>query len=206
MGKILGKYIITYIMPLMLITAFAASMTGCASGSEDYKETTVSIDKKGRITHKIVESFDRDYYNEDELRNLIDKELSAYCSSRNDEKAAQLASLEIKDGLAEAEIDFGSCDDYAGFNEVDFFFGTVGEATDRDYPTDVTLKSADDDSTIGKYELESLKDNRIVVVSEPVTLVLPGKIAYYTANIDVIDKDRARMASDSVGLGYIVLK
>ena len=189
-----------------MLIAGLIMLSGCVSKSEDYKETTVSIDKKGKITHEIIESFDKDYYNEDELRSLIDDELSEYCRSKSNDKAAKLASLEIKEGMAEAEIDFESFEDYASFNEVDFFYGTVKEAMAKEYPTDVTLKSADDDSTIGKYEFESLGDNMIVVVSEPVTVRLPGKIAYSTANIDVVDKDEARMASDSVGLGYIVLK
>ena len=63
-----------------------------------------------------------------------------------------------------------------------------------------------DETTISRYEFKSLAESSIVVVSEPVLVKLPGKIAYTTANIDVIDKNLARMASDSVGVGYIVLK
>ena len=77
----------------------------------------------------------------------------------------------------------------------------------KEYPTDVTLKGrGDDEETIGKYEFESMGDSMLVVVSEPVVVELPKKIAYTTANMDIIDDDKARMASDSVGLGYIVLK
>lgn len=181
-------------------------LTGCTGSNEDYDETTVIIDKKGGITHRIVESFDKDYYNEDELRQDINDELADYCRDKDD-NAARLDSLEIKEGVATAQIKFEGWADYAGFNEVDFFYGTINEAIENDYPTDVTLKGrGDDDETIGKYEFEALGSNMIVVVSEPVVVTLPRKIAYTTANIDVIDDDTARMASDSVGLGYIVLK
>jgi hypothetical protein len=108
--------------------------------------------------------------------------------------------------VATARIVFCDHDAYAGFNEVDFFYGTINEAMERGYPTDVTLKSADDDTTISRYEFEALGENMLVVVSEPVLVKIPGKIAYTTANIDVIDKSSARMASDSVGVGYIVIK
>lgn len=195
------KYI--YILPIFLL---AVMMTGCGSNDEDYDETTVIIDKKGGITHRIVESFDKDYYSEDELRQDINDELTAYCKDK-DEKAAQLVSLEIKDNVATAEIKFAGCEDYAAFNDVDFFYGTINDAIEKQYPTDVTLKGrGDDDEPIGKYEFESLGSSKIVVVSEPVLLKLPGKIAYTTANIDVIDDDKAHMDSDSVGVGYIVLK
>lgn len=195
--------------PIILINVILIMilMTGCKGKNESYDETTVTIDSKGGITHRIIESFDKDYYSEDELRQDIDEQLSDYCKDKDD-KAAKLNSLEIKDGIATAEIRFLGCDDYAAFNEVDFFYGSIEEAIERDYPTDVTLKgrSDGDDDTIGKYEFESMKDSMIVVVSEPVVLKLPKKIAYTTANIDIIDDDTAKMASDSVGLGYIVLK
>lgn len=191
---------------LLAFIILAVSLAACGKSEDAYDETTVIIDKKGGITHRIVESFDKDYYSEDELNQDINDELSAYCSGR-DEKAAKLNSLEIKDGIATAEIKFAGYADYASFNDVDFFYGTIGEAMEKGYPTDVTLKGRGEDTeTIEKYEFESLKDSMLIVVSEPVAIKMPGKIAYTTANIDIIDDDTARMASDSVGLGYIVLK
>ena len=188
---------------LLIVTAFIA---GCASEEEVFNETTVTIDNKGRIKHTIVESFDKTYYDENELRDLIDKELKLYCQNKDEEDAAVLKSLTIREEVATALIELKSYEDYAAFNEVDFFYGTVEEAMEHEYTTDVTLKSAEDDTTINGYEFESLSDSKMVVVSEPVEVILPGKIAYTTANIEVLDRDRARMASDTVGVGYILLK
>ena len=191
------------LIPALLSLAF---ITGCSGGAGDLNETTLVIGSKGEITHNIVESFDKSYYNEDELRSQINEQIEDYCSSKGDDKLIKLKELKILDGVAEAEITFKDYNDYAAFNDVDFFYGTVGEAMAADYPTDVTLKSSEDDETIGKYEFESLTDNRIIVTSESILIKTPGKIAYTTANIDVIDKETAKMASDSVGVGYIVLK
>lgn len=194
------RFLLTILPTVLLLVA------GCAGGNSDLNETTLMIGSKGEITHHIVESFDKSYYNEDELRSQINEQVSDYCSNKGDDKLIKLKELKILDGVATAELVFKDYNDYAAFNEVDFFYGTVKEAIAADYPTDVTLKSADDDDTIGKYEFESLTDNRIIVTSEPVLIKTPGKIAYTTANIDVVDKDMAKMASDSVGVGYIVLK
>lgn len=193
----------------LLVTAvlmMTVMCAGCGKSEEGRNETTIIIEKKGGITHRIVESFDKDYYSEDELREDINKELEDYCRDK-DEKSAKLNSLEIKEGIATAEIKFAGYEDYAAFNDVDFYYGTISDAISKEYPTDVTLKGrGEDDDTIGKYEFESMGDSMLVVVSEPVVIELPKKIAYTTANIDIIDDDVARMASDSVGLGYIVLK
>ena len=194
-----------YLLFLMLV-AIMAVFTGCGKKGDSYDETTVIISKKGDITHRIVEVFDKDYYSEDELRNDINEELAEYCRDK-DEEAAQLESLEIRDGMAAAEIVFAKPEDYAAFNEVDFFYGSVEEAIAKQYTTDVTLKgSGDDNEPIGKFEFEAMGDRMIAIVSEPVVYKVPKKIAYTTANIEIIDDMTARMASDSVGLGYIVLK
>ena len=195
------KYIIALLAALALVFA-----VGCGGGDDDVNETEISINSKGTVTHRIVESFDKPYYSEDELRGQIEDQISDYCGEKNDDKAVKLKFLEIKEGNATAELIFEDYSDYAAFNDVDFFYGTIGEALDAGYTSDVTLKSADDDETISQYEFEALKDNMIIVTSESLLIRAPGKIAYTTANIDVVDKDLARMASDSVGVGYIVLK
>ena len=181
-------------------------MAGCSGGSDDPNDTTLSISSKGEITHHIVESFDKSYYNEDELRTGINEQIEEYCNEKGDDSLVKLKDLKILDGVATADLIFKDYSDYAAFNEVDLFYGTIEEAMEAEYPTDVTLKSVEDDETIGKYEFEALADNRIIVTGESLIIRTPGKIAYTTANIDVIDKSTAKMASDSVGVGYIVLK
>ena len=90
---------------IFLVAAFLGLLlcAGCSRSEEDRNETTVIIDNKGGITHRIVESFDKDYYSEDELRDDINRELEDYCRGK-DEKSAKLNSLEIREGVATAEI------------------------------------------------------------------------------------------------------
>lgn len=191
---------------LILITLIVVWLTGCSGSNDDLNETTLIINNKGEITHRIVESFDKSYYNEDELRSQINEQIESYCAGKDDDKLIKLKELKVLDGVATAELTFKDCNVYSEFNDVELYFGTIEEAMAADYTTDVTLKSATDDETIGKYEFEALKDNKIIVTDESLLIKTPGKIAYTTANIDVIDKDLAKMASDSVGVGYIVLK
>ena len=197
---------IIYLTKVLILLFIMSLFTGCGNNEEDFAETAIIINSKGIVTNEIVEPFDKSYYDENELRDIIDKELTGYCRSINDEEACRLDSLSVREGVATARIVFSDYNSYAGFNEVDFFYGTINEAMEKGYPTDVTLKSSEDDSTISRYEFEALGEKRLVVVSEPVLVKLPGKIAYTTANIDLIDRSSARMASDSVGVGYIVLK
>lgn len=191
---------------IFLASLITCLMTGCFGGNDDLNDTTLSISSKGEITHHIVESFDKSYYNEDELRTGINEQIEEYCNEKGDDSLIKLKDLKILDGVATADLIFKDYSDYAAFNEVDLFYGTIEEAIAADYPTDVTLKSVDDDETIGKYEFEALANNKIIVTGESLIIKTPGKIAYTTANIDVIDKSTAKMASDSVGVGYIVLK
>ncbi|MCR5420317.1 MAG: hypothetical protein K6E98_04875, partial [Lachnospiraceae bacterium] len=72
-------------------------MTGCVKQEDDYEETTVTVSNKGVITHKIIESFEKSYYDENELKELIDNDLKQYCENKNDEKSCKLISLNIRE-------------------------------------------------------------------------------------------------------------
>ena len=107
--------------------------------------------------------------------------------------------------LLKVEFEFATAEDYAKFNDVNFFYGSIKDAIDNGYETNVTLKSSESDTTIGQDEFSALSERYIIVVSEPIVVVMPKDIAYTTANIDIIDNNVAKMNSESSGLGYIVL-
>ncbi|MFT3983735.1 MAG: hypothetical protein QM697_07495 [Lachnospiraceae bacterium] len=179
---------------------------GCGTSSTDINETTVIINKNGEITDAIVESFDAEYYDASELQSMIDEELAEYGKLSGSKNHAQLAEFTVSKGAAKVLIEFATPADYASFNGVSFFYGTISEAYEDGYDLDVTLKSNTGQDTIGKAELMEMGKNHIVIVSEPIRIQTYGKILFSTANVDMIDEKSARISSESEGLAYIILK
>ena len=181
-------------------------LCGCGSKSTDVDETTVIVNKNGKVTDAIVESFDADYYDAAELQSMIDEELVEYGKLSGSKNNAVLSEFTVSKGMARVLIEFATPADYASFNGVSFFYGTVGEAYEAGYDLDVRLKSSTGQDTIGKEELMEMGKNHIVIINEPVRIQTYGKILFSTANVDMIDEKTARISSESEGLAYMILK
>ena len=181
-------------------------LCGCGVKSTDVNETTVIVNKNGKVTDAIVEGFDAEYYDASELQSMIDEELAEYGKLSGSKNNAVLSEFTVSKGTARVLIEFATPADYASFNGVSFFYGTISDAYDAGYDLDVTLKSSTGKDTIGKTELMEMGKNHMIIVSEPIRIQAYGKILYSTANVDMIDEKTARISSESEGLAYMILK
>ncbi len=203
MGDIPMRKWITFFMTVVCTGIF---LCGCGSNMVDLSETTVLVEKSGKVTDAIVESFDKGYYNSDELKKMVEEEISSYGKLSGSSENAKLTEFKIEEGTAKVYIEFASAADYASFNGVSFFFGTISEAYDNGYDLDVTLKSSTSNETIGKDELMEMGKNHILIASEPIKIQTYSNILYSTANVDILDDKQARISDESEGLAYIILK
>jgi len=180
---------------------------GCGSSNTDLSETTVIVEKNGKVTDAIVESFDKDYYDAAELEDMVNKELASYQKLTGSKDSAVLSDFKVEDKVANVGLEFATAVDYASFNDVAFFFGTISEAYAAGYDLDVILKSTSEEETIGKDALmEEMGSYHMIVSGEPIRIKTYGKILYTTANVDLIDDKEVRISSESEGLAYIILK
>lgn len=192
---------------LLLCFSLAGLIVGCGDKiEEDYFETTLSFGKDGKITDVIVESFDGASYSEDGLKTFFNEKISDYNSTNIGKGEVELAELSIVDGKAKASLTFDSSDTYKAFYNTTAYYGTINEAYDKGLISETVLKKAGSTETISKNDLMKMKNEDIIVVSEVVRVHSPKKIAYVSANVEVIDDRNARVSSDSTGLAYIVVK
>ena len=64
------------IFALMMVALMLFS-GGCAFGNSNVTQDTIIINKKGNISGVIVEDFDKEYYNGEELGQMIQEEIAA---------------------------------------------------------------------------------------------------------------------------------
>ena len=180
-------------------------VTGCSGDSIDYVETTISGEKKGRITERIVDSFDKDYYSIDELKSEFTDSVNKYNESIGGEEI-KLKKIELKDSKVYVDLVFTGPSDYENFVGEKLFVGTIGDAYDNGYTMDVVLKGVDKGDKIDKIKLMGMSDRSIIIMSEHSRIKTFKDIAYVSANVDVLDGNEARILNESDGLAYIVLK
>ena len=159
----------------------AMGLTACISAEPD-EGTTVSVSKDGVITSYIVESFDKPYYDQEEMKQMILSEVADY----NREVGSSNVSVDkivVEDNLATVVMNFANAEDYGEFYGKTFFIGTAKEAQDGGYDIDTVLSSTEDElETIGMSDMLTMTEYQILItdMKEPVTL--NGKAAYVSDN------------------------
>lgn len=184
-----------------LLICMLSVLAGC--GGSVPAESTIALDKKGKITDTIVEEFDKDFYDSEELQSEIESELAEY----NKNFAADhvtLKKFEVKDGTATLQLVFDGSEYYEDYMEMTLFTGTVAEARAEGYELTGELLGADGAQT----SLDSLDEAQVLVLEtdETVQVQTPGTILAVSAggNVSVTGKKQAAVADG--GLSYIIYK
>ena len=121
---------------LFLLTAVC--FTGC--GGKNEKETSakeegsnlVEIRKDGSIKSTIVEPFPESYCDEDELKRFILQEAADY-NGEMGENSVSVKKFSVKKEMVTVSMEYGTSQDFGGFNAYPFFSGTVAEAYEEGY-------------------------------------------------------------------------
>ena len=117
-----------------LVLASAILLMGCGQKFEP-TESTIFVTSKGVVKSAIMESFDKSYYDFDELYKSVEKEVKVYCLD-NIEETVTLTSLTEENDSVTLLMDYQTVEDYANFNEVLLFSGTFAQAVAEGYLPD----------------------------------------------------------------------
>lgn len=200
---------VSAVLVAMLLIVFGISRImegGSLVSAEEATEDTIYIKSKGSMTGAVVEAFDKDYYSEEELKKMIDDEVAAYKKVSGTEKGVTLSEFRIENKLAKVLLKYASDVDYRNFNGKELYAGTIAGMYDAGVTFDSEIKSVQDGTLINKTELLALKKYHGVALEEPITVVVPGKIAYTSANVELINSKTAKISEDSTELAYIIYK
>ena len=187
----------------VLLACMISALAGCGSVP---KESTLAIDKKGKITDTVVESFDKDFYDSEELQKEIESELAEY----NKNFAADhitMKKFEVKDGTATLQLVFDGSEYYEDYTENTLFTGTLPEAEAEGYELSGELLDADGAKT-DRASLEDADEAKVLVLEtdEAMQVEVPGKILAVSAggNVSVTGKKQAAVTDG--GLSFIIYK
>ena len=169
-------------LALMIFLAGIGS-SGCGMAVRS-ASTALTVDETGKIREEIVEDKGPDNFTEEELKAFIEQETEAYNSGK-DGTAVGLSSCTIQNNSVQISMEYASCADYAAFNQVTCFVGTLQEAEDAGYEVERTWK--DPDGLTGDMEIirERFKEWKVCIVSEPITVKVPDKILYASDNVRI---------------------
>ncbi len=182
-----GSKIILSVLGAMCVFTIA----GCKNKIDisAYSENTLALNSDGSVTELSVEDFEESYYSQSDLEEYIRQEVDIYNSQQASdllegeeaEAVITVDQVQVADGRARVVLTYEDLEDYAAFNyaQIQTEDGTAltEENAQRDF---VNVK---DESKVSLSSIENLEDYRAVTVYGPITIVVPGKIAYVSSNI-----------------------
>ena len=157
---------------------------GCGSGGE---QTMLTADAGGGITEKIIEPKDGDF-SQEELEQYITAQIEAFQGGTVTMDSCKVTATDV-----EISMTYGSWKDYADFNQVVCFQGTLSEADTAGYDIGQTWldkKGKPADQTVIR---ERAKEWKVLILGEPVRVKLPDKILYATDNVKITGRRTARI-------------
>lgn len=155
-----------FIRLAMISVICASGLTACSAlNNSGEMVTSVSINKDGSISSRIVDDFGEDYYDEEGLKSMIEDAIADY-GRQSPSSTVTLKTCKADDNMINVEMEYGDYKAYSGFNGENFFAGTVQEAYEAGYDLDFELSPVDNKDTgvISKQDILNMGGNHIVIM------------------------------------------
>ncbi len=199
------------IFSIILCVCLMFCLTGCGETIGKIKlnsgENGFYIKKDGTVLYAVSESFDKKYYDKDELKKAIEEEVKSYNESNVASVSDSIKVEKIKVSRKKANMtlkfatiyDFDSyIDKYNKAEDEKFYVGAVAA---NPYDISGDLVSTDKKKTIKAEDVEGMNAD-IIVTDEKSKIQVDGDILYISEKCTVDKKGIVTTADD--GISYVV--
>ena len=201
-----SKRILLKIIISLYLLFILAGNVACSSGSR-MAQTEITMQKDGGVSIRLVESFDKPYYDAEELRQSILTKVASY--NRNVGSGnISVEKIEVENQIAEVIMSYETAEDYAQFNKEVYFVGSATKAQEVGYDLNTVLSGAEDTTeTIGMSDMLNMEDYQILITDSKIPIIINGKAEYLSDNVSVSkNKKVITVAADSDALAYIMFR
>ena len=197
--------------------SLCAMFTGCGTGKNanvPITSNTLEVTADGHLIAYIVEDFDKDYYDINELKTMVDEEVAAYNQAKATlvNEAGQLpitvnSVMMAEDGSKKAVValNFANAVAYTDYMGVEAFYGTVTQAIEKGYVLDGMLKSVNNDEPFIGETLKKNQDKNILIIKDAVMVRTYNKVQFLSKNASITDEGFVN-AQTKDELKYIIIK
>lgn len=189
------------------------SLSGCGQTAklpEEFVNTSLVVEKDGKVISYLVNTFDKDFYSLDGLEEMVKNEAEEFNATHTDtpEEAMTVKAVQtLGDGaMVQVVQEFDSADSYAEYNEQDLFYGTRVEALAQGNPVNMELVNAADGTPADPDKLEKvLEKGYLIITNASAYIYCPYPVLYISEGV-VMGEDGYVDASQSDGVVTILMK
>ena len=189
------------------------SLGGCGQAAklpETVVNTSLVVGKDGRVTSYLVNTFDKDFYSLDGLKEMVQSEADAFNiahAQATEDPLTVKAVQSVGDGATVQVVqEFTDTKAYAEYNEQDLFYGTRVEALAEEISVNLDLVNAADGTPADQAKLEkALEKNHLLITNASAYIYCPYPVVYVSEGV-VMGEDGYVDASQSDGVVTILMK
>lgn len=203
---------------ILALTVVAIGLAGCGR-TQAPEMNSLSFDKEGVITHRIVGKSDQSYYQIDmtDLEGFAAERVAEYCAENGKDKVS-LEAAEEKDGSLVLDFRYDSPEDYSSFNHRVLYVGTLESASEEGYELEAVPFVSTDGQAAEVGFMEDWGATNLVILEtksgEEMFVNLPGKTLYVNQSahsgqeISLVGKKGVKIsnqeAEGTTSLSYII--
>lgn len=175
------------IISISLACLLAAGLFSACGDSLVADRDTVYVQKKGKIICAAISDFDKDYYDEGELKSYVEERVQAYQTEHGD-KSVEIDEFTVDDKVAKLYMKYKDCDTYQDFNEVTLFSGTVPQALAAGFTFNTEFTQIENGEATGSVENTTVMDSdcKVVILSEKIDVKVDGEIQYISSDYTTV--------------------
>lgn len=190
---------------LLLLGLFA--FAACSNkeknlNADEITVNTILAKANGMLQVAIVEDFDKPYYNVEELKEFVKKEIEAYSKKAGDGKV-KLDEVKQRGNKVIMLMTYSGMDQYTAFNKVTAAYFNSG-IEDLKLALPATLKNTSNESITATKEVIQTAGYKVLVLNEPYEIIVEGKVKYISENAKMLENDK--VSSDTEQMTVIVFK
>ena len=201
------------VISAMLSGVLMLSLTGCGKAAklpETVVNTSLVVEKNGKVVSYLVNTFDKDFYSLDGLTQMVQKEAEEFNAAHGDAAEAPMAvkTVQMLGDSAAVQVvqEFADTESYADYNEQELFYGTRVEALAEGISVDLGLVSAADGTPAEEQKLnKALDKNHMIITNASAYIYCPYPVLYLSEGV-VMGEDGYVDASQSDGVVTILMK
>ena len=196
------------IMTCAALAGVSLLVTGCSTldrivGKDDWQQwspqqTSLQISGGGSVTETIIDRLDEAYYDADELQDMIARSVNEY-NGEHGENSITVPAYTAEDGRITLVLVYRTPDDYAAYNDVSYYQGTMLEVQMKGITFPDTFREITGSGlsyeNVASEEALSHKEYSMVATAADHVVQVPGKIRYLSGNAEPVNSHVAAPVS-----------